>query len=279
VKLSLYTDPCSGTSAESSLSAMLLAFLLSAISSPASACVGKPALNPHAESHFMDFPDRSVRFADSRVQFNQDDILYILLPDKATVGTSNGDATLNRIVDMHVLESPRFREIAPQSLISGAMVALQNGKKGYVWQAFQAMHGTTTLTVDIEGSKTALNVEVKPYIAPAPEPVKVSLEKATRENPFGMQAGQEFEVILPGELAAGWTVDGIKGNGVMLKSLAQMQPAAGNAGSSQPRVRLLFDASGGNYSSAPQRFSIRRSGALLGETFELYLVFYPVPTC
>ncbi|KIF81689.1 hypothetical protein [Noviherbaspirillum autotrophicum] len=227
----------------------------------------------------MDFPDKSVRFASSRAEFNQDDILYILVPDNAKVDTNNGDATLNRIVDIHVLESPQFRERAPQSLISGAMVALQDGKQGYAWRAFQARHGKTTLTVDIDGKKIALNVEVQPYIAPAPEPVKVPLEKATRESPFGMRAGQEFEFTLPGELAAGWSVDGLKGNGVTLKSLTQLQPAIGSAEPAQPRVRLVFDASGSNYSSVPQRLSIRRGGAFVGETFELYLVFYPIPTC
>lgn len=193
--------------------------------------------------------------------------------------TSNGDATLNHIKDIHVLESARFTEIAPPTLISGAKVALQNSKPGYRWLAFQAMRGSTTLTVNIDGAKSALNVTVKPYSPPAPEPVKVSLEKATQAQPFGMRAGQEFEISLPGQLAEGWSIDIPRNSGVTVKGLTPARPANSAPTSSQPMVRLLFDVAGGGAPyNVPQRISIRRGGAFSGETFDLYLVFYPIPT-
>jgi hypothetical protein len=257
---------------------LLLALLLSAAASRVSACIGQPSFNPQAKSHFMDASDKSGRFFSGSADLNQDDILYILLPLDAKVDTGNGNETLNRIIDMRVLESPQFRELSP-TLAMEASLPLQNGKKGHAWWAFQAIGGTTTLTIDIGGKQTALNVRVKPYIPAVPEPVKISLEKAARENPFGMRAGQAFEITLPGELAAGWTVDSLKESGVTLKALTQIQRPAGAGGQSQPEVRLVFEVSRSSYSRDPQHISIRRAGLFSGATFDLYLVFYPVPTC
>lgn len=256
------------------LAAALLTYLMATLAPAALACGRGPMLNPGAEAHFIEIPDKSVRFAGSRMDLNQDDILFLQVPEQSRIDTGNGDATLNRIGDMQVLESPRFKEIAPQTLVSGAMVALQMHTKGLEWRAFQAMRGATTLTIEIEGEKTELNVVVKPYTAPAPDPVRVTMDKATRANPLAMQAGQEFEVTLPGNLAAGWTVDGLKPNGVTLKSLTQP-----NAEASNEATRLLFEVSRSNYSKEPWLLSIRRGGVLGGETFKFYLVFYPPPAC
>lgn len=260
--------------------ALMLATALLTAALPVQACRATSKLNPDAEPHFLEFADKSIRFAGNRMELNQDDILFILLPNNTSVETSNGNATLNYINDIHVLESARFTEIAPPTLISGAKVALQISKPGYMWLAFQAMRGSTKLTVDIDGAKSALNVTVKPYSPPAPEPIKVSLEKATQDNPFGMRAGQEFEISLPGRLTDGWAIDIPKNSGVAVKSLTLAKQDNGTTTLSQPKVTLLFDVSGGGSPiNIPQRISIRRGGVFNGETFGLYLVFYPIPTC
>lgn len=258
----------------------MLATALLTTATPAQACRATPKLNPNAEAHYLEFTDKSVRFASNRMELNEDDILFILLPNNSEVKTSNGDETLNYIRDMSVLKTARFTEIAPPQLISGASVALQNSKRGYLWSAFQAMRGSTMLTVNVDGAKSVLNVRVKPYSRPVPEPIKVSLEQATQDKPFDMRSGQEFEVSLPGDLAAGWSIDAPKESGVTLKSLTQGQTANGATSSAQPMVRLVFDASGGRTPyNITQRISIRRGDVLGGEKFDLYLVFYPIPTC
>ncbi|MGE5486176.1 MAG: hypothetical protein ACM3PQ_00070 [Methanosarcina sp.] len=256
----------------------MLATVLLTATLPVQACRAISKLNPNAEAHYLEFTDKSVRFASNKLALNEDDLLFLRLPNNTSVETSNGDATLNYIRDIHLLETARFTEIAPLTLISGAKVALQNSKPGYMWMAFQAMRGNTTLTVDIDGVKTALNVSVKPYSPPAPEPIKVSMEKATQDKPFGMRAGQEFEFSLPGQLADGWAIDIPKNSGVTVKSLTPAKQANGTSTSSQPMVRLLFDVAGGAPYNIPQRISIRRGGVFNGETFDLYLVFYPIPT-
>ncbi|KIF81692.1 hypothetical protein [Noviherbaspirillum autotrophicum] len=258
------------------LAAWLLALLILTAASSVSACIDKPRINLQPQSDFVDASDKTIRFGRGKVDQNQDDMLYILLPKSAKVDT--GNVPLNRIVDMRVLDSPRFRELAP-ILAMEAMVPLQNSRNGYTWWAFRAMGGITILTTDIGAKRTATNINVRSHIPPAPEPIKISLEKATQENLFDMTAGQAFEITLPGELADGWNVDNLKETGVTLKSLTQASSVVGAGGSSQPGARLLFEASGNSASSSPRYLSLRHGGKFSGENFNICLVFYSVPAC
>lgn len=202
------------------------------------------------------------------IHLTTDDLLYILLPEKASLSFKDNTQLLHRLS-------------TKEAALAGKMPPpIQQA--GYEWWQWVATTpGLDTLQIEAGAQKKSIKIEVQAYqpryeIAPR-QAHSLKPENATQEKPFPVSIGESIEIILPGDIASGWTVNDSKDSGLTLSKIEAL-PSYSNTLPNQ--VKLTFEARLTSNRDQARHLQIKsNSGFFNFRSFDFYLEIRPAVMC
>lgn len=248
-----------------------LALLLASAAPQAQACGSRWKELPHVYQTVFLLPtvaNRMEHWAD-KYDLAVGDSMFILLPENAKLSIVAGEGSARLAA---------YETLTTEQRARSGNFRMPLEQKGYKWRkliAFASGDNSNTIAIDAGGKKTELKINIRSYKPEyqRPEPDKMRSEKTTREKPFYMTQGDAVEIVLPGELADGWSLNSGKETGIELRSVERMPFVSG-----QPAQVKLTLAAASSRSPDPVRLVIKRGGDS-GESFEYYIGVWPAPKC